>query len=65
MCPARGHNTVPPVMLVPAILRSQVKHSITEALRPQWGGVIYNQHQFILVDENSEYPDQLASDEAS
>ena len=56
MCPAEGHSTVAPVMLEPAILRSRVKHSTTEPLRSQSGGVIYNQHEFILLDEKSEDP---------
>ena len=30
MCLAQGHNTVPPVRLKPATLRSGVKHSTTE-----------------------------------
>ena len=30
MCLAKGHNTVTPVRLKPAALRSQVKHSTTE-----------------------------------
>ena len=33
MCLAQGHNTVTPVKLEPAALRSQVKHSTTELLR--------------------------------
>ena len=33
MCLAQGHNSVMPVRLVPAALRSRVKHSTTEQLR--------------------------------
>ena len=33
MCLAQGHNTVTPVRLEPAALRSRVKHSTTEPLR--------------------------------
>ena len=35
MCLAQGHNSVTPVRLEPAALRSRVKHSTTEPLRSQ------------------------------